>query len=289
MLLTYPYPLPSSLSQKLPSLSPYPYSYSYSYSNRRRRLFLPITRACRAEMSSPAPPPLPDNRVVLGCGGVSVDYLATVAAYPKPDDKIRSTSLKVEGGGNVGNALTGAARLGLQPRVISKVANDAQGRNVLEEFEKDGVDTSYMVVSEGGNSPFTYVIVDNQTKTRTCIHTPGSPPMLPDELSNSKLYSAIEGANLVYLDVRLHETAIVVAEEATRRKIPILIDAERKREGLDELLNLATYVVCSAKFPQARTTDGSPLCANCISIHASEIAKYQVFNRDSWRERLHDA
>lgn len=182
-----------------------------------------------------------------------MDYLATVAAYPKPDDKIRSTSLKVEGGGNVGNALTGAARLGLQPRVISKVANDAQGRNVLEEFEKDGVDTSYMVVSEEGNSPFTYVIVDNQTKTRTCIHTPGSPPMLPDELSNSKLYSAIEGANLVYLDVRLHETAIVVAEEATRRKIPILIDAERKREGLDELLNLATYVVCSAKFPQQLT------------------------------------
>ena len=31
----------------------------------------------------------------LGCGMLSVDYLATVAAYPKPDDKIRSTSLKV--------------------------------------------------------------------------------------------------------------------------------------------------------------------------------------------------
>jgi sugar/nucleoside kinase (ribokinase family) len=32
-----------------------------------------------------------------------------------------------------------------------------------------------------------------------------------------------------------------------------LIDAERKREGLDELLNFASYVVCSAKFPQAWT------------------------------------
>lgn len=34
-------------------------------------------------------------------------------------------------------------------------------------------------------------------------------------------------------------------------KIPILIDAERRREGLDDLLNLASYVVCSEKFPQA--------------------------------------
>lgn len=39
--------------------------------------------------------------------------------------------------------------------------------------------------------------------------------------------------------------------QAHRRGIPILIDAERKREGLDDLLNLSSYIVCSAKFPQA--------------------------------------
>ena len=31
----------------------------------------------------------------VGCGGISVDYLATVSAFPRPDDKIRSTSSKV--------------------------------------------------------------------------------------------------------------------------------------------------------------------------------------------------
>lgn len=50
-----------------------------------------------------------------------MDFLATVASYPKPDDKIRSTSSKVQGGGNAGNALTCAARLGLNARLISKV------------------------------------------------------------------------------------------------------------------------------------------------------------------------
>lgn len=37
-------------------------------------------------------------------------------------------------------------------------------------------------------------------------------------------------------------------------QIPMLIDAERRREGLDDLLNLVDYVVCSAKFPEAWTT-----------------------------------
>ncbi|KAK2996696.1 hypothetical protein RJ639_026533, partial [Escallonia herrerae] len=108
-------------------------------------------------------------------------------------------------------------------------------------------------VSKEGNSPFTYVIVDNQTKTRTCIHTPGFPPMIPDDLSKSSLLSALDGVRLVYFDVRLHETALVVAQEARRKCIPILIDAEKKRDGLDDLLNFSDYVVCTAKFPQAWT------------------------------------
>ncbi|XAR58688.1 Ribokinase [Bertholletia excelsa] len=204
--------------------------------------------------SSPALPPLPESRIVqLGCGAVSVDFLATVASYPKPNDKIRSTSLKIQGGGNAGNALTCAARLGLNPRLISKVANDAQGRGILEELEADCVDTSFLVVSKEGNSPFTYIIVDNQTKTRTCINTPGFPYMMPDELSKSSLFSALDGVRLVYFDGRLHETALVIAQEAKQRGIPILVDAERKREGLDDLLSFPDYVVCSANFPQAWT------------------------------------
>ncbi|XP_012085190.1 ribokinase isoform X2 [Jatropha curcas] len=216
-------------------------------------------RVFTVKMSSDSLPPLPESRIILGCGGISVDFLAAVASYPKPDDKIRSTSLKVQGGGNAGNAMTCAARLGLKPRIISKIADDSQGRSILEELENDGVDTSFIVVSKDGNSPFTYVIVDDQTKTRTCIHTPGYPPMIPDDLSQSSLLSALDGVRLAYFDVRLPETALVVAEElicpvqATRRNIPVLIDAERKREGLDDFLKLASYVVCSAKFPQAWT------------------------------------
>ncbi|KAF8654041.1 hypothetical protein HU200_062187 [Digitaria exilis] len=197
------------------------------------------------------------NPIVLGCGAASVDYLATVASFPNPDDKIRSLALKVQGGGNTGNALTAAARLGLRPRIISKVADDAQGRNVLKELQNDGVDTSYMLVAEDGNSPFTYIIVDNQTKTRTCIHTPGYPPLWPEELTKDNLSAALEGADIVYFDGRFHDTALVVAQEASQRKIPILIDAEKKREGLDKLLNFASYVVCSAKFPQAWTGTSS--------------------------------
>ncbi|KAK4366138.1 hypothetical protein RND71_014018 [Anisodus tanguticus] len=228
----------------------------------------PTTRNFKVKMSISATQAsivLPENRIILGCGGVSVDLLAAVASYPNPDDKIRSTSFQVQGGGNTGNALTCAARLGLTPRIISKVADDSQGKGILEELEADGVDTSFMVVSDGGNSPFTYIIVDNQTKTRTCIHTPGYPPMIPSDLSQSNLLSALDGAKLVYFDVRLHETAAIVAEEANRRGVPILIDAEKKREGLDNLLSFASYVVCTTRFPQ-EWTEASSIPSALVSM-----------------------
>ncbi|XP_057438478.1 uncharacterized protein LOC130730477 isoform X2 [Lotus japonicus] len=195
---------------------------------------------------------LPENSIV-GCGAVGVDFLATVAAFPKPDSKIRSTSFKIQGGGNAGNALTCVSRLGLKPRIISKVADDTQGRSILDELQADGVDTSFMVVSKEGTSPFTYIIVDSQTKSRTCIHTPGFPPLKPVELPESSLLSALDGARIVYTDGRLHETALVVANEAVKKNIPILMDAEKLREGLDELLKFVDYVVCAAQFPQVWT------------------------------------
>nr|XP_027093924.1 ribokinase isoform X2 [Coffea arabica] len=241
----------SNLLPTPPHSSP-PRSNSSHITRSPRNLCDRKTMSTSAQASSSLPP-LPEDRIVLGCGAVSVDFLAAVASYPNPDDKTRSTSAKLQGGGNAGNALTCAARLGLKPRLISKVADDPQGKGLIEELEADGVDTSFLVVSEGGNSPFTYIIVDNQTKTRTCIHTPGFPPMIPDDLSTSNLLAAISRARLVYFDGRLHETALLVAREANRRAIPILIDAERKREGLDDLLSLSSYVVCSAKFPQEWT------------------------------------
>ncbi|KAJ7977142.1 Ribokinase, Carbohydrate kinase PfkB, Ribokinase-like protein [Quillaja saponaria] len=81
--------------------------------------------------------------------------------------------------------------------------------------------------------------------------------MVPEDISQSSLLSALDGARIVYFDGRFTETALVIAQEAVRKNIPILIDAERPREGLDDLLKLAHYVVCSAKFPQAWSGESS--------------------------------
>ncbi|KAM1443259.1 hypothetical protein ACFX2I_039555 [Malus domestica] len=80
----------------------------------------------------------------LGVGTSCVDLLASVASCPNPDDKIKTTSFKVQAGGKTSNALTCAARLRLSLRLISKVADDTQGRAILQELQADSIDTSFI-------------------------------------------------------------------------------------------------------------------------------------------------
>lgn len=81
-------------------------------------------------------PPLSGKLVGLGSAGV--DYLASVDKYPQPDAKIRTEKLEVQGGGNCGNALTAAARLGLKCSLFSKIGGDSLGDGILTEFAREG-------------------------------------------------------------------------------------------------------------------------------------------------------
>lgn len=65
-----------------------------------------------------------------------------------------------------------ASRLGLDACLATKVGSDANGRLILRGLEEEGVDVSRVVVSDATPSAFTYVIVDKEGGTRTCIHTP---------------------------------------------------------------------------------------------------------------------
>ena len=74
-------------------------------------------------------------------------------------------SAQTRGGGNCANALTAAARLGLDAYLVSKVGDDSIGDEIEQELISDGVKTQFLLKAEGRPSPFTYIIVDKQGKT----------------------------------------------------------------------------------------------------------------------------
>lgn len=64
------------------------------------------------------------------------------------------------------------------------------------------------------------------------------------------MHSALQDTALVYFDGRLTEAALLLARAAREAGVPVLVEGERLRPGLQDLLAEADYVVTSAHFPQ---------------------------------------
>eukprot|EP00903_Cladosiphon_okamuranus_P019217 g17671.t1 len=184
---------------------------------------------------------------VLGLGSAGVDFIASVERYPSADEKVRTEALEIMGGGNCGNTLSAASRLGLDACLATKVGSDANGRLILQGLQEEGVDVSRVVVSDATPSAFTYVIVDKEGGTRTCLHTPQTEDILPDEI----IPELLDGVAAVHLDSRHTPAAIALAKLANERGVPVILDAEKYRPHLKDLLPLADYIICNRNFPLA--------------------------------------
>lgn len=183
---------------------------------------------------------------VVGLGMAGMDLLACVSEFPEPDSKVRTTSLTPMGGGNCANTLTAVRRLGLPTAIISQTGNDVYGTAVRDELNRDGIDTSHVTTREDVSTAFSYVIVDTSAATRTCIATVPAYELDPDRLP----LSVLNGASLVTLDGRHTLAAARFAKEANARGVPVLLDVERERPHLREVLPFADYIVTNSSFPR---------------------------------------
>lgn len=178
-----------------------------------------------------------------------IDILATVDAYPQPDQKVRTKSMTVLGGGNTANVLTAARRLGLPCTIVSKVGRDMYGQAVITELKEDGVNVDDILVKDGVNTAFTYVIVDTEEGTRTCVSTASNEDLLVEELSEEVLERLLRDVTLVALDGRHTLAALQLAKFAKQKGVPILLDVERERPLIRELLPYADYIMTNNSYP----------------------------------------
>ncbi|CAF4015955.1 unnamed protein product, partial [Rotaria sp. Silwood1] len=105
---------------------------------------------------------------ILIFGAACLDYIAQVSHFPQPDEKLRTNSLTICGGGNAGNTATCLSRLGIQLKLLTKIGTDLNGEKILKDFQEEkNIDTSLILIDSSVTSSLTYVIVDIETKTRT--------------------------------------------------------------------------------------------------------------------------
>jgi sugar/nucleoside kinase (ribokinase family) len=75
--------------------------------------------------------------------------------------KIRSEEVQMSFGGGACNAAATFARMGFAVSIISRIGNDARGKEITENLRKRGIDTSLLQLDEQRGSAFSFIVIDS--------------------------------------------------------------------------------------------------------------------------------
>ncbi|MGI5854195.1 MAG: carbohydrate kinase family protein, partial [Bacillota bacterium] len=81
-------------------------------------------------------------------GAAAVDTIVKVDQFPAADEIVFAQSLEKYPGGSTANVAVGLKRLGLETAFLGKAGGDTEGRIIKADFEKEGVDTSYLIIEQ---------------------------------------------------------------------------------------------------------------------------------------------
>ena len=75
-------------------------------------------------------------------GVITIDTIALVENYPNEDERVIANEISRAGGGPAAVAAVALSRLGINCAIVGTIGDDADGKEVLQIFAKEGVDTS---------------------------------------------------------------------------------------------------------------------------------------------------
>ena len=192
---------------------------------------------------------------VVGCGLNSLDLLAVVAEHPAPDTKQRLQRVTKQPGGQIATALRACARLGWRTRYIGRFGADEHGRLARAAVEGAGVDVAFAPLVEGAANQFAIILVDARSGGRCVLWD--RHPGIAMGAADVDPAAAASGRMLI---VDCHETAAATRAATLARAagIPTVVDVEKVRPGINDLLATIDAVIAATDFPAALTGHDEP-------------------------------
>ncbi|MGD8506322.1 MAG: carbohydrate kinase family protein [Candidatus Bathyarchaeota archaeon] len=97
---------------------------------------------------------------VIGFGALNVDKLYKVNKIAGEDEESFVLGFRESPGGSAANTIAGLARLGLKTGYVGKVANDPEGKLLLNDFKRAEVDIDGTIIAPTGRSGVVIGFVD---------------------------------------------------------------------------------------------------------------------------------
>jgi ribokinase len=106
-------------------------------------------------------------------GSVNMDISVTVPSLPGPGVTVLGSAARFSPGGKGGNQAVAAARLGAEVRMVGCVGDDAFGRQLLADLQREHVKTDHVRVIQGTPTGLAMIAVDSSAENLIVV-APGA-------------------------------------------------------------------------------------------------------------------
>lgn len=203
---------------------------------------------------------------VVGFGLNSIDLLAVVAEYPRSNTKQRLQRFSRLPGGQMATAAATCARLGLRARYVGSFGDDELGALSRRSLADLGVDITASRTVAGAANQFAVVLVDGRTGERTVLWD--RDPALaidPSEVSRD----VVTSGRVLLVDCHQTAAAAQAARYAREAGIPTVLDVEKVRPGIGDLLQNIDAIIAAQDFPPSLT--GTEDLGSALGLIAREF------------------
>jgi ribokinase len=201
------------------------------------------------------------NKKIVIVGSSNMDMVVKTHHIPVPGETVLSGSFFMNPGGKGANQAVAVARLGGEAMFVSKMGNDVFGKQFVQLFNEEGIDTRYILSDEDLPSGVALITVDEAGENSIVVASGANANLLSKDIDGALSKIATAEILLIQLEIPM-ETVYHVVKYASQHGVKVILNPAPANTLSQELLE-CVYILTPNK------------------TEASMIAEIEVTDMDS--------
>ncbi len=160
---------------------------------------------------------------IVVVGSINTDMVIRTPHLPRPGETVLGGEFMMNAGGKGANQAVTVNRLGADLTFVGKVGNDVFGRNTIDTFRREGIDTKYIGVSDQHASGVALINVADEAEN--CIAVASGANLALSLANMDAAAGAISEADIMLLQLEIPiETVTYAAALAKKHGLKVVLN-----------------------------------------------------------------
>jgi len=172
---------------------------------------------------------------IIVIGSSNTDMVVKSKSLPGPGETIMGGTFFMNAGGKGANQAVAAARLGGDVLFVAKVGNDIFGRQSIDGFKKENVNTDFVLIDEKNPSGTALIMVNEEGENCIVVAPGANAHLMPTDIEQVK---EINEAEIILMQLEIPMITIAsVSKKAKAILQKVIVNPAPAQNLSDEILN----------------------------------------------------